>query len=251
MIYIDPPFFTKSDYSAVIKRGEESITEHAYADKWERGMPEYLEMLSVRLMLMKDLIADDGLIWVHLDWHAVHYVKIIMDEIFGEKNFVNEIIWTYKSGGSSKKRFSRKHDSILVYSKKKNYKFFPLQEKSYNRQFKPYRFKGIKEYQDDIGWYTMVNMKDVWNIDMVGRTSSERTGYATQKPEKLIERIISCCTSEGDICGDFFCGSGTLPAVAARMGRRFIACDAGELAGESTIARLEKQGVKFSEIKLD
>lgn len=245
MIYIDPPFFSKSDYDAVLKAGDTNIRHLAYADRWEKGLSEYLRMCAVRLMMMKDLLADDGLIWVHLDWHVVHYVKILMDEIFGEKNFVNEIVWTYKSGGTSKRHFSRKHDTILVYSKTGKYKFFPLKEKSYNRQFKPYRFKGVKEYKDDIGWYTMVNMKDVWNIDMVGRTSSERTGYATQKPEQLLSSIIQSCTEEGDICADFFSGSGTLPAVAAEMNRRFIGCDMSKLAIESTINRLAKERKSF------
>lgn len=246
MIYIDPPFFSKANYDAVVKAGDESIKHLAYGDKWEKGLSEYLKMLSVRLYFMKDLLADDGLIWLHLDWHVVHYAKVIMDEIFGESHFVNEIIWNYKSGGTSKKHFSRKHDTILVYSKGKKYDFYPLQEKSYNRQFKPYRFKGVKEYKDELGWYTMVNMKDVWNIDMVGRTSSERTGYATQKPEQLVERMIESCTQEGDICADFFCGSGTLPSVAGRLGRRFIACDMGSLAVESTISRLAAAGETFS-----
>lgn len=208
MIYIDPPFFSKSNYDAVVKAGDTNIKHLAYGDKWEKGLSEYLKMLAVRLYLMKDLLADDGLIWLHLDWHVVHYAKVIMDEVFGEKNFVNEIIWTYKSGGTSKKHFARKHDTILVYAKSGKYRFYPLQEKSYNRQFKPYRFKGVKEYKDEAGWYTMVNMKDVWNIDMVGRTSAERTGYATQKPEQLLSRMIESCTREGDICADFFCGSG-------------------------------------------
>lgn len=246
MIYIDPPFFSKSNYDAVVKAGNENIKHLAYADKWEKGISEYLKMLACRLYQMKDLLSDTGLIWLHLDWHVSHYAKILMDEIFGEKNFVNEIVWNYKSGGTSKKHFSRKHDTILVYSKTSKYKFFTLQEKSYNRQFKPYRFKGVKEYKDELGWYTMVNMKDVWNIDMVGRTSSERTGYATQKPEALIERIIDSCTEEGDICADFFCGSGTLAAVASRKKRSFICCDKGELAVESTISRLENQGETFS-----
>lgn len=245
LIYIDPPFFTKASYDAVLKVGGENIKHPAYDDKWQRGLYWYLRELTARLIIMKELLADDGLIWLHLDWHAVHYAKIIMDEIFGESRFVNEIIWTYKSGGSSKKRFARKHDNILVYSKTGTYDFQPLEEKSYNRQFKPYRFKGVKEYKDDVGWYTMVNMKDVWTIDMVGRTSAERTGYATQKPELLIERIVDCCTSEGDICADFFCGSGTLPAVAARRGRRFIGCDVGSLAVESTVARLSNQKSGF------
>ena len=245
MIYIDPPFFSKADYDAVVKAGDTQIRHLAYEDKWSKGMSQYLKMLASRLYLMKDLLADDGLIWLHLDWHVVHYAKVLMDEIFGEKHFVNEIIWQYKSGGSSKKHFSRKHDTILVYSKSGKYQFNPLQEKSYNRQYKPYRFKGVKEYKDDLGWYTMVNMKDVWSIDMVGRTSAERTGYATQKPEALIQRMIESCTKEGDICADFFCGSGTLPAVAGRMGRHFIGCDEGSLAIENTISRLAKEDLSF------
>ena len=129
MIYIDPPFFSKSNYDAVVKAGDTNIKHLAYGDKWEKGLSEYLKMLAVRLYLMKDLLADDGLIWLHLDWHVVHYAKVIMDEVFGEKNFVNEIIWTYKSGGTSKKHFARKHDTILVYAKSGKYRFYPLQEK--------------------------------------------------------------------------------------------------------------------------
>ena len=117
-IYIDPPFFSKANYDAVIKLqgedGETAVKHMAYEDVWKEGMAEYLKMLAVRLYLMRDLLAKEGTIWVHLDWHGVHYVKIIMDEIFGEKNFINEIVWQYKSGGSSKKHFARKHDTILV-----------------------------------------------------------------------------------------------------------------------------------------
>lgn len=251
MIYIDPPFFSKANYDAVIKleslevASMPLIKHFAYEDTWEQGIEEYLVMLGVRLKLMKDLIADDGTIWVHLDWHVVHYVKILLDDIFGEKNFVNEIIWNYKSGGTSKKHFSRKHDTILVYSKTTKYFFNPLKEKSYNREFKPYRFKGVKEFKDEQGWYTMVNMKDVWQLNMVGRTSSERTGYATQKPESLLIRIIESCTREGDLCGDFFCGSGTLPMVCEKLNRRWIACDSGRLAIASTLKRLVSTGADF------
>ncbi len=245
MIYIDPPFYSKANYDAAVKVGDQTLKYRAYNDKWEQGLSSYLKMLTARLYLMKELLSDTGLIWLHLDWHVVHYAKVIMDEIFGEKNFVNEIIWNYKSGGTSKKHFARKHDTILVYAKGPNYRFYPLQEKSYNRGYKPYHFKGVQEYEDDIGWYTMVNMKDVWNIDMVGRTSRERTGYATQKPEQLLFRMIESCTREGDLCADFFCGSGTLAAAAAKLGRRFITCDMGKLAYESTIRRLTAQGTGF------
>ena len=208
MIYIDPPFYSKANYDAAVQVGGQTLKHRAYDDKWEQGLTSYLKMLTARLYLMRELLADTGLIWLHLDWHVVHYAKVIMDEIFGEKNFVNEIIWHYKSGGTSKKHFARKHDTILVYSKSANYRFYPLQEKSYNRGYKPYHFKGVQEYQDDIGWYTMVNMKDVWNIDMVGRTSRERTGYATQKPLGILRRIVKVHSRPGDMLCDFFAGSG-------------------------------------------
>ena len=252
-IYIDPPFFSKASYDAVIKlqspEGETAVRHRAYEDVWKEGMADYLKMLGTRLFLMYDLLADEGTIWVHLDWHGVHYVKILLDEIFGEKNFINEIIWTYKSGGSSKKHFARKHDTILVYSKTDKYYLALPKEKSYNRGFKPYRFKGVEEFQDERGWYTMVNMKDVWSIDMVGRTSAERTGYATQKPEALLERILTAGSREGDICADFFCGSGTLGAAAGKLKRRWICCDDGPLAVAAAMKRLSRQGQSMKVIR--
>ncbi len=247
LIYVDPPFFTKIRYEAVVKMPatDENISVPAYTDRWERGEAEYLRMLCARLIAMRELLADDGCLWVHLDWHISHYVKILLDEIFGYNNFVNEIVWTYKSGGSSKRHFSRKHDTLLFYGKTKKYYFRPQKEKSYNRGFKPYHFKGVEEFCDDTGWYTLVNMKDVWNIDMVGRTSAERTGYATQKPEALLARILESCSKEGDICADFFAGSGTLAAAAHKMNRHFITCDGGSLAVSMCTQRLAKEGASF------
>ena len=249
-IYVDPPFFSGADYMAEVRISTQKIKlqgikTKAYKDTWQAGMEEFLTMLTSRLLLMKELLAEDGGIVVHMDWHAVHYVKIIMDEIFGEKNFVNEIIWTYKSGGVSKHSFAKKHDTLLYYSKSKNHYFNAQKEKSYNRKYKPYRFKGVKEYKDETGWYTMVNKKDVFHVDMVGRTSAERTGYATQKPEQLIELLLESCTKEGDLCADFFTGSGTLPAVAAKMGRRFIAADDSLLALAATRKRLTLEDAAF------
>ena len=252
LIYIDPPFFSKANYGAEIKLRSDKVNkipimkQKAYSDAWSRGLEEYLEMLATRLMVMRDLLAEDGCIWVHLDWHAVHYVKVLMDEIFGEKNFINEIIWQYKSGGVSKRRFARKHDTLLFYAKTDKYYFEPLQEKSYNRGYKPYRFKGVREYRDETGWYTMVNRKDVWQLDMVGRTSAERTGYVTQKPETLIERILESCTREGDLCADFFGGSGTMAATAGKMGRKWISCDIGRLATISSHKRLIATNAAYS-----
>ena len=251
LVYIDPPFFTKANYGAEIKLNAKAgvkipaMKQKAYKDTWENGMEDYLTMLAVRFLYIKDLLAEDGSLWVHLDHHAVHYVKVLLDEIFGEKNFVNEVIWTYKSGGVSKRTFARKHDTLLFYAKGPKYYFNPQKEKSYNRGFKPYRFKGVKEYRDEVGWYTMVNRKDVWSLDMVGRTSSERTGYVTQKPESLICRILESCTKPGDLCADFFCGSGTMAAAAETMDRRWIACDIGRLAAVNTHKRMVNAGAAF------
>ena len=251
MVYIDPPFFSKASYDAAIKLKSPEIEDvpaikpMAYDDHWKTGMEDYLKMLCIRLYLIKDLLSEEGCLWVHLDWHVVHYVKILLDEIFGEKNFINEVIWNYKSGGTGKRNFSKKHDTLLFYGKSKKYYFKPLQEKSYNRGYKPYRFKGVKEYKDELGWYTMVNMKDVWQIDMVGRTSSERTGYATQKPEQLLARIIESCSREGDICADFFSGSGTLAASAEKLGRKWIACDIGGIATASCLKRMSEKDSRF------
>lgn len=251
LVYVDPPFYSGSNYQAMIKIDSPrmdsvpSIRPLAYDDRWEQGLETYLAMLCARLYMMRDLLREDGSIWVHLDWHVVHYVKVLMDAIFGEKCFINEIIWTYKSGGTSRNHFARKHDTLLFYGKTPRPDLEIPREKSYNREYKPYRFKGVKEYRDDLGWYTMVNMKDVWHIDMVGRTSGERTGYATQKPEALLRRIVESCAREGEICADFFCGAGTLAAVAAKTNRPFIACDMGPLAVAATEKRLCANEAEF------
>ena len=245
LFYLDPPFFTMSDQKAVVNTEEGKVKSKAYKDSWEDGMKGYLKMLYPRIYLMKELLADDGLIFVHVDWHAAHFVRMMMDDIFGADNFINEIIWQYKSGGSSKKHFARKHDNIFLYSKGKKYKINIPKEKSYNRGFKPYRFKGVEEFKDEIGWYTLVNMKDVWEIDMVGRTSAERTGYATQKPEQLMNRIIESASQAGDLVADPFCGSGSFGVASAKQGRNFLMADSGELAIAVTRDRLIKEGLDF------
>ena len=256
LIYIDPPFFTRSSFNASVSVKDSHGASHkvhhlAYDDKFDRSLEYYIENMTVRLLMMKDLLADDGLMWIHLDWHSSHYIKLVLDELMGEKNFVNEIIWQYKSGGPGKRHFARKHDTILVYSKTSKYRINVPKEKSYNRDRKPYRFRGVAEYKDEGGWYTLVNMKDVWSIDMVGRTSAERTGYATQKPLELMKRIIESSTGEGDLAGDFFCGSGSLPEAAHLLGRRWIACDSEEMAAAMSRRRLRKAGADFRFIRLD
>ncbi len=240
LIYIDPPFFTKANYShrsEVLNNDEKhAIKLFAYEDKWKGGFLEYLEMITIRLFYIRELLSERGTIYLHLDSNAVHYVKIIMDHIFGRDRFLNEIIWSYKSGGSGKRSFSKKHDNILVYTKTDKYIFNPQKEKSYNRGLKAYNFKGVKEYKDHIGWYTLVNLKDLWQIDMVGRTAAERVGYATQKPEKLLKRMILSSSEQTSIVGDFFVGSGTTAVVAEELGRRWIISDLGNIS-ESVIRR--------------
>lgn len=246
MIYADPPFFSEASYDATVKSSDGSqVKPLAYEDKWEKNEEEYIKTICRCLWGMKELLSEEGTIWLHLDWHVVHYMKIVMDEIFGRDNFINEIIWQYKSGGSSRKHFARKHDTLLFYGKSDKYYLDIPKEKSYNRDLKPYRFKNVQEYEDEKGWYTLVNMRDVWSFDMVGRTSSERTGYATQKPEKLISLIVKSCSREGDICADFFCGSGTLPSVCGKLKRRFMSCDQGALAIGMTKKRLLADNVAF------
>ena len=245
-IYIDPPFFSGADYSSRVVLGGDGIKNRSYGDTWDGSLENFLSMLTVRLIYMKRLLKERGVIAVHMDRHAVHYVKILMDEIFGNGRFVNELIWTYKSGGASKKSFAHKHDVILVYSKGDGYTFNPQLEKSYNRGFKPYHFKGVEEFRDNVGWYTMVNRRDVLSVDMVGRTSAERTGYATQKPEALVKILVEAFTNPGDLCADFFGGSGTLAASACALGRRFISCDRGAQAVENSLKRLAFAGAPFA-----
>ena len=255
LIYCDPPFFTKTKQEAAVEvlvseedgtLRKERLKQRAYSDLWNRDPASYLSMLAVRLFFLRDALKDTGSIFVHLDWHAVHSVKLLMDEIFGEKNFVNEIIWTYKSGGSAKRHYARKHDTILFYAKTPQYKFHETEkEKSYNRGLKPYHFKGVEEFQDEVGWYTLVNPKDVWQMDMLGRSAAERLRYATQKPEALLSKIIRAVTDPGDLCGDFFCGSGTLGAAAAALGRRSVCVDAGQLAVSNAMKRPLMRGTAF------
>lgn len=218
LIYIDPPYYSQADY-----KGDAG----AFSDKWE-SLHQYLDWMVVRLYEMKRLLKPTGSIYLHCDWHASHYLKVEMDKIFSYDNFVNEIVWCYKSGGASKKSFSKKHDNILFYSKTKNGFFFnSIKEKSYMGFNYSTGNKNVTLYDDDDGRgkYTMVNPKDWWEIGMLATSSKERIGYPTQKPEALLERIIRSSCPDGGTVADFFCGSGTTAAVARRMGRKWITCD--------------------------
>lgn len=237
LIYIDPPFNSQRDHVMLSAEKE----KRRFEDRFE-NVNEYLGYMKPLLIQLHRVLKPTGSFYYHCDWHASHYIKVLLDgpDLFGYDNFQNEIVWLYKSGGASpRKRFSRKHDIILFYTKTSVYTFNGLKEKSYNRNLKPYNFEGVEEQQDEVGWYTTVGMKDYWEINMVGRTSGERLDYPTQKPEALLERIITASSNEGDVVLDAFCGSGTTLAAAQKLNRRWIGIDISAAA-----CKLAKQRLK-------
>lgn len=221
LIYIDPPFATQDEFQN--KEGAK-----AYNDK-KRGA-EFLEFLRRRLILAREILADDGVIFVHTDTKMGHYIKVILDEVFGKNNMVNEIIWCFKSGGAGARSFAKKHANIYFYSKNSSYYFNVLKEKSYMR---PDAGKNPNQeyYEDKDGVYTLVNMKDYWtDIGILATSSKERMNYPTQKPEDLLSRIIKSTTNPGNLVMDFFGGSGTTMVAAEKLERRWITCDLGKLS---------------------
>lgn len=265
LIYIDPPFDSKADYRTKIslpgtdiQQKPTVIEQFAYADTWEHGTISYLKMIYPRLMLMKELLSERGSIYVHIDWHVGAYVKIIMDDIFGKENFRNEIVWKYTGSLQPKHDFARKHDIIYRYCKSNSL--------TYNPVYTPYSEGTINrfDHEDENGRYKITYrdgkeyktymkegkpIEDVWiddiqDIPIVMKNANENTGYSTQKPEKLLERIISASSNEGDLVCDFFGGSGTTAAVAERLGRRWITCDIGKPASLVMRKRFIDQNVK-------
>lgn len=225
LIYIDPPFATTDEFQN--KDGAK-----AYNDK-KKGA-EFVEFLRKRLIIAREILADDGSIFVHLDQKMSHYIKILMDEVFGKNQFVNEIVWHYYSGGSGKNSYSKKHDNILYYSKTNNIIFYDQLEKKYvagKKAGKEELKNATREWmQDENGIYTFVQKRDVWYVPIINPLATERIGYPTQKPEELIENIIKAHTDKNDIVLDFFGGSGVTMAVAEKLGRKWITCDLGKLA---------------------
>lgn len=247
LIYIDPPFDVGADFSMDIEVGDNSFTkkpnileEIAYRDTWGKGIDSFISMIYERLVLMRDLLSDDGSIYVHCDWRVNSMLRLVMDELFGSNNFINEIVWCYKSGGAGSRNFAKKHDTILAYSKTNEYKFNPTREKSYMGIDYSTGNQNVKLFDDGDGKgpYTLVFPKDWWEIGMLATSSKQRTGYPTQKPDELLEKIISSTTTEGDLIADFFAGSGTTLAVAERLGRKWIACDLGKFSIHTTRKRM-------------
>ncbi len=269
LIYIDPPFNVGADFSFTATIPDHSdtdddetttfvkqpsiIEQKAYRDTWGKGLDSYMQWFYETAILLRELLAENGSIYVHLDWHIGHYVKTVMDEVFGYDNFLNEIAWTYFAfKRKTSKKFPMKHDTIMSWTKSDKY--------TWNTQYKPHkedylkRWKKDKDgrlYRDDVnptkGGTRVIYLDElvgdivdsVWDdIPPVNPVANEKTNYATQKPEALLERIIKASSNEGDLVLDCFCGSGTTAAVAEKLNRRWIACDLGRFAIHTTRKRL-------------
>lgn len=279
LIYIDPPFDSKADYKKTIelkgigKAVSDSTTfeEKQYGDIWTSD--EYLQFMYERLILMRELLSSTGTIYIHCDWHKSHHLRMIMDEVFGIDNFLNEIIWSYGTYiGQTKNNFPRKHDTIFVYTKTAEHKFNMLRDDDLEsdanyKRWKKYfndknqicgdnfpeddsKFNGyIKRFEKENGRKPSTSsdvileisgkvIDDVWYIQSVNPFAKERIGYPTQKPEELLERILSASSNPGDIVFDCFMGSGTTQAVAMKLGRKFIGADINLGAIQTSTKRL-------------
>lgn len=261
LIYIDPPFDTGADFSfmTTIPESEDSFTKEpsmieqkAYRDTWGRGLDGYLEWFYETAVLLHELLHENGCIWVHLDEHIGYSCKLVLDEVFGQGNFLNDIIWYYPDNFQGNvNRFANNHNMILVYARSSNKKLkkveIPL-NKVTRRDKRVWSKESNKVVaaRDDEGKiiyeeYFTKSADDVWSIGQSSVTkshSSEFLGYPTQKPEELLRRIIESSSDKGDLILDSFCGSGTTAAVAEKLGRRWITCDLGRFAIQTTRKRL-------------
>jgi len=265
LIYIDPPFATGSYFSLRASVGNSPINKEsntqipvlAYQDRRSNGESGTLAIFAHQLMLMRELLSARGMILVHFDDNIGHEAKLILDEVFGEKNFRGEIVWQLGNGGKSKKFFSIQHNIILAYSKTDTWTFNtddpivrePYADTSLDMHFKNVdengkryrkRVSGGKEYiyYADRGRLVGSVWTDIPSMSANSPIAAESTGYPTQKPEKLLQRIITACSNPNDLIADFFCGSGTTLAVAEKLGRRWLGCDIGPLAVHVTRKRL-------------
>lgn len=273
LIYIDPPFDSKADYrtkveipGASLDQKPTVVEQFAYADTWSTDLGDeritgtlaYLRYMYPRLVLMRELLSEKGSIYVHIDWHVGHYVKILLDDIFGKENFVNEIIWSYQGTGEPKNAYKRKHDDIYFYSKSKedyifnsenaNEKISDFSKSKYNKidehgvAYKEIKHKDGKVYRQYIK--DEMRMRAVWEFPIINAQANERLDYSTQKPERLLEQVISVSTNENSILCDFFGGSGTTAAVAEKLGRKWITSDIGKPASMVMRKRFIDQNAK-------
>jgi len=264
LIYIDPPFATGGDFNLKVLIGDlketnkttQWINKKAYQDSWKEGIESYLNFMYERLYLTKELLSENGSIYIHLNWHLGHYIKIIMDELFGIENFKNEIIFAYPAASVQTRRFfMRSYDIILFYTKSDNYIFNDDEDiyMEYSNRVKNalkkddkgiFYYRGGSHNGKKLSQKVYVENKgifprDVWNdIPYVRANTIEYQGFSTQKPERLLKRIILASSNENDIVADFFCGSGTTLLVAEKLNRHWIGCDINKHAIDMTKKRI-------------
>jgi len=274
LVYIDPPFASGADYAKkvyirrnpkvaeAIKQAETEVDseelrnfeEKMYGDVWDKE--RYLNWMYENLMAIKSVMSDTASIYVHLDWHIGHYVKILMDEIFGEDKFRNEIVWCYTGPTNQKNNFPRKHDLIFLYDKSEQYVFNSDSVRiGFKKSTKTGGKTSLAGKQNDSVLEELDKKGKIvedWWIDIadLGKVHTQDVGYATQKPEALLERIIKASSNEGMLVADFFGGSGVTAAVANRLGRKFIHCDIGINSIETTRDRLRKAGAEFEVMEI-
>ena len=245
LIYIDPPFDVGADFTMDVQIGDQSLEKKpnileqlAYRDTWGLGQDSFLSMIYERLVLMRDLLADDGSIFVHCDWRVSGNMRLILDEVFKRENHINHLVWCYAGGGIPKKAYPRKHDDIYYYVKNSDSsnsaQFFNPQMRKYSQTGSGRRSSGEKY---DLNAETPQN--DWWtDIAPENTMSKSNTGYPTQKPESLLERIILTATKENDLVADFFVGSGTTSSVAEKLNRKWIVSDIGKFSIHTTRKRM-------------
>jgi DNA modification methylase len=266
LAYMDPPFLTNRAFDAIDKTAgaprsgplKTRPKRFAFDDRWS-GKAEYLEALGQRLVLVKELLAPHGSVIVHVDSKTSHYVKVLCDEVFGDDAFASEIIWRYRRWPSKTPNFQRVHDVLLRYRKdpkaapRWNQPYEPLAASTVatwgtNKQRAVFEDDGRRARSSTTDEATKgVPMGDVWEIGVIAPVSRERTGYPSQKPELLLERLVTALSDPGEIVLDPYAGSGTTLAVAARLGRTFVGVDASEVAIGIAKARLERLGARWGE----
>lgn len=266
LIYIDPPFNVGADFSFTAKIPDNPETEEdeltqfvkepsiieqkAYRDTWGKGLDSYMQWFYETMLLLKELLAEDGSIFIHLDWHIGHYAKTIIDEVFGYENFINEIIWWYKNKFqfSFSKHLPTETETIFWYGKSKNYIINhqrianpnPRKQNKVTWDAKAKKMVTVKDEEGKVVYYesTEKMVGTMWEIPRVNSVANERLNYETQKPEQLLDRIIKLGSNENDLVLDCFCGSGTTGAVAEKLNRKWIVCDLGRFAIHTTRKRL-------------
>jgi DNA modification methylase len=255
LVIMDPPFFSNSIYERIWNdKGEIA----SFKDRWSGGKQKYIAWLKERVREIKRVMKPTASIFVHCDWHANAEIKIdVMNKLFGESNFINEIIWSYQGTGESKRYLKKKHDTIWYYSMSKDYYFDPdnateptkdSSRKRYNKTDEKGAYKDIRHPDGSVHrqyYREEMRLRDVWDMPILNADAAERIGYPTQKPEALYERIIRMASREGDVVLDPFCGGGTTCVAAQRLGRQWIGIDASDMAIRMSTIRLRKMTAEF------